>query len=242
MKVLNGSFWQTEFSKYLKIFVTHRQNFEFALTIHIAGGVENSLELQKKHGEAIAQLDEKLNNISSLLMKLASPAEKDAAQLIDRKGGIEKVVQTIKSNDSQSDALLRELNKYERGKFSSQQPGPGAGKPRNLQDAMEDLRKEIEMDQNQAIKKNLESFQRKFDVQQKQFREEIEQVVRKVGDNIIRSVAAGSYSRILDEVGMPYSWTCQNSCLLTQLVLLSGRSKSLERNGIKILVIPVAAI
>lgn len=147
-----------------------------------------------------------MNNISSLLAKLASPAEKDIVLFVQNKGGIDQVLQKIKSNDSQSDVLLRELNEYERGKIPSssngglQAAGPGTGKVKNQRDAVEDLRKAIQADQDQIIKMNLESFQRKFDIQQKQFRKELEQIVEKASENIIRTLSAGLYSRILDKV------------------------------------------
>lgn len=167
---------------WLKIFAKHRQDFDFALTIHIAGRVEEGVELLHKHSENIAQIDEKLNNISSFLEKLASPAEKDIVLFVQNKGGIDGVLQKIKSNDAESDVLLRELNDYEQEKLSLSNHGgsQAAGKLKNQQEAIEDLRKAIQ--------------------EQKQFRKELERVIEKASENIIRTLTAGLYSRILDKV------------------------------------------
>ncbi|KIJ42134.1 hypothetical protein M422DRAFT_254828 [Sphaerobolus stellatus SS14] len=198
IKVLNSTFWQSTFTEFLRKFAQHRQDFEFALTIHIAGAVEESINYQQKHAAALAQLDDKLTSMSEMLRRFATPEETDIAMFIEKKGGVKTIAQQIKENNPKSDAVLKELDEYENEKYNTTQ-GTQGGKIRHPHDSLEELRKEINIDQDQALKKNFESFQLKFEAQQKLFRDEVTQVVRKEGENIIRTLTAGSYSRILNE-------------------------------------------
>ena len=49
-----------------------------------------------------------------------------------------------------------------------------------------------------AIRKNLESFDHKFCMQQREFAEEVKRVVHHEGDRIVEAVNAGTHDRILD--------------------------------------------
>jgi hypothetical protein len=63
-----------------------------------------------------------------------------------------------------------------------------------------EIQHEIRDDPTEAIEKNAESFNRKFDIQRRQIQEDIERTVRREGDRIISAVTAGPHERILDPV------------------------------------------
>ena len=63
-----------------------------------------------------------------------------------------------------------------------------------------ELQHEIKGDPNEAIEKNAEFFNRKFDIQRRQIVEEIARVVNREGDRIISAVTAGPHDRIVDPV------------------------------------------
>ena len=63
-----------------------------------------------------------------------------------------------------------------------------------------ELRKEIKSDPDEAIQKNLDSFNRKFELQKKQIVEEITRALKVEGDRIIKAGEAGPHDRIVDLV------------------------------------------
>ena len=62
------------------------------------------------------------------------------------------------------------------------------------------LQHEIKGDPNEAIKKNAELFNRKFDIQRRQIVEDIARGVDRKGDRIISAVTASPRDRIVDPV------------------------------------------
>ena len=51
-----------------------------------------------------------------------------------------------------------------------------------------------------AIRKNMETFSRKFEILQRELLDEMRRVVVHEGDRVIRSVLAGPHERIIDPV------------------------------------------
>ncbi|KAF9644578.1 hypothetical protein BDM02DRAFT_3074100, partial [Thelephora ganbajun] len=60
------------------------------------------------------------------------------------------------------------------------------------------LQQEINSDPDEAIEKNAEFFDRKFDIQRRQIVEDIARTVNREGDRIISAVTAGPHDRIVD--------------------------------------------
>ena len=65
---------------------------------------------------------------------------------------------------------------------------------------LNELRDEIEGKPDDAIEKNADFFNRKFDIQTRQIKEDIERAVRREGDRVISAVTAGPHDRIVDPV------------------------------------------
>ena len=63
-----------------------------------------------------------------------------------------------------------------------------------------ELQHEIKDDPNDAIEKNAEFFNRKWDIQRRQIVEDIARAVNREGDRIISAVTGGPHDRIVDPV------------------------------------------
>ena len=56
-----------------------------------------------------------------------------------------------------------------------------------------------------AIKKNLELFERKFKMQQRELAEEMQRMVHHEGDRVIEAITSGPHDRIIDPVSPIYT-------------------------------------
>ena len=63
-----------------------------------------------------------------------------------------------------------------------------------------EVRREISGDLTDAIEKNAELFNRKFDIRLRQIEEDFARAVGREGDRIISAMAAGPHDRIVDPV------------------------------------------
>ena len=72
-------------------------------------------------------------------------------------------------------------------------------KPRSTY-TLADLREELREDSDVAIRKNFETFQGKFALQQRQLQEELTKVIREENNRLIDAVNAGPHDLIKHEV------------------------------------------
>jgi hypothetical protein len=63
-----------------------------------------------------------------------------------------------------------------------------------------ELQHEIKGSPDEAIERNIEFFNAKFDIQRRRIVEDIERTVNREGDRIISAVTAGPHDRIIDPV------------------------------------------
>lgn len=63
-----------------------------------------------------------------------------------------------------------------------------------------EIQHEIRENLTEAIEKNMESFNRKFDFQRRLIREDVEDAIGREGKKIISAINAGPYQRVLDPV------------------------------------------
>jgi hypothetical protein len=77
-----------------------------------------------------------------------------------------------------------------------------------------------------VLRKHLETYGQKFDLQQRQLKEDLEKVAHREGDRIIAAVTAGTHDRILDE-DMHTLW---KAMVCQSLILFSG-IQPVSRNG-----------
>ncbi|KAJ6560234.1 hypothetical protein B0H19DRAFT_1146862 [Mycena capillaripes] len=184
VKVLKGPIWEGRLVKFCGLFTQRRAEFEFALSIHTALGVDAA---NKTLGD-VEKTTQEINNKMELMMRMfqqfTTPEQKDIMKVVESKGGLKAC--------QENDKILKELNDMENvGNPSS---AAGLGKSSNLADLKEDLH----LDPDAAMEKNMAVFARKFEVQKRQIIDELSRVVQREGDRVISAVTAGPHDKILD--------------------------------------------
>ena len=124
-----------------------------------------------------------------LFQQFVTPEQKQLTVMVERMGG---------SSVLENDRAMRDLADAE---FAFVAPTGsdsrhGGGRPSDVIELLH----EIKGDPGEAIEKNAEFFNRKFDIQRRQIMEDIARAVNREGDRIISAVAAGPHDRILDPV------------------------------------------
>ncbi len=122
-----------------------------------------------------------------------SPEERELTKLVDDLGGPDAVMR--------NEGLLREL-------FESRVTGAGISAPErkarhSVVDEFEELQKELQEDVGTAVRENMEQFQAKFIIQQRELEEEMRRTMHREGDRIIDAVISGPHDKILDPVSHP---------------------------------------
>lgn len=187
-----------------------------------------------------------MNLLLAAFEKLISPEQREMQTLISKYGGSDEV----KKNDNALANLIKESSHLvERGEDTLQpsQPssitspgGAGAGnalgaplgrgqassnKSADPALTVESLRAEFSENLDHVLEKNLEIFNRKFEIQKRQISEDLERIVARASDRIIAAVTEGPHDRILD-TDMHNIWKNMVSALSTflccSLLLMTG--------------------
>ncbi|KAH9948257.1 hypothetical protein B0H21DRAFT_847639 [Amylocystis lapponica] len=189
-KVLKGPFWEGSLANFVTLFTKRRTEFEFALSIHIGRGVD---EANQKLDLLSQQLQQRRTDmILTFIQTYVPPDQRELTSLVEKKGGRAAVME--------DENVLKELHSFE-----SKRPSKG-NDPRSLTaghmrggDGFEELKQEIHSDPATVILGNLNTFERKFTMQQRQIVEELDRVVTRESDRVIASVTSGPHDRILDQ-------------------------------------------
>ncbi|KAF7332467.1 hypothetical protein MKEN_00128800 [Mycena kentingensis (nom. inval.)] len=203
VKVLKSGIWAAKLTAFVGTFTKRRGEFEFALSIHTALGVDAA----NRAISAVDKTTQEMNAKMDMMMKMfeqfmvASPEQRDMARLVEQRGGL----QACQDNDK----ILKELSELESkgaGAGTAGALGPqsakgsagaaaGGGKGKS---GLEDLRDELMTDPDTAMEKNMTVFARKFEVQKRQIIDELTKVVERQGDRIISALSSGPHDRLLD--------------------------------------------
>ncbi|KAJ7115485.1 hypothetical protein C8R44DRAFT_984151 [Mycena epipterygia] len=177
VKVLKGPIWSEKLAKFGGIFTQRRSEFEAALSMHTALGVDAIHKTTQA-------LDAKIERLTEMISQLVTPAQKEMSQMIEEKkkrGG-----QTWLDNNVFQDLTVLEA------KLGG--PAKKSGKSFGL----EDLKEDLDGDPDDAIKQNKDKFRQKLDAQTRQITVEMNRVVKREGDRVINAVTAGPHDRIID--------------------------------------------
>ena len=120
-----------------------------------------------------------------MFQKLLTPEQKKLADLVEKKGGNAVL---------DDEHVMMELSAVEASL------APTSGRHGSGRFNLVEVQHEIRDDPADAIKKNAEFFNRKFEIQRRQIEEDVARAVRREGDRIIAAVAAGPHDRIVDPV------------------------------------------
>lgn len=189
MKLLKGPIWEGKLVKFAGLFTKRRSEFEFAMSIHTAVGVDAANRTLASVDETTRAMEQKMDIMMQMFQKLVSPEQKEMLVLVQQKGGADAV-----QNDENS---LKELGDYERASTSA---NATSASPRSAMSSsdFDDLKEDLHTDPDEAIKNNFTVFSRKFEMQKRQIVEELTRVVRREGDRIISAVTSGPHDRIID--------------------------------------------
>lgn len=134
-----------------------------------------------------------------MFAQLTPPDEAYLARRVNMRGGAKRVME--------DDLLLREFmdedsdqnNRAHLDSGGSKHATTAQSKPRSTY-TLADLHDELREDSDVAIRKNFETFQGKFALQQRQLQEELTKVIREENNRILDAVTAGPHDLIKHEV------------------------------------------
>ena len=132
--------------------------------------------------------------IIEILKKFVTPEQKQLAVHVELEGG-----KAIIDNEK----AMKKLSDLEASISAPTSMSAPAGmeKDRSAKEFdLAEIQHEIRDDPTEAIEKNAEFFNRKFDIQTRQIQEDIERTVRRQGDRVIEAITAGPHERIVDPV------------------------------------------
>ncbi|KAJ6560408.1 hypothetical protein B0H19DRAFT_1147563 [Mycena capillaripes] len=195
VKVLKGPIWEGKLVKFVGIFTKRRGDFEFALSIHTALGVDAANRTISAVDKTTQEMNAKMDMMMKMFQQFVSPEQREMARLVEQKGGL----QACQENDK----ILKELNDLESKSTPAQaQLGPQSAKSAastaGKTSGLEDLKDELMTDPDAAMEKNLTVFSRKFEVQKRQIIDELTKVVERQGDRVISAITAGPHDKIVD--------------------------------------------
>ena len=192
VKVIKGSVWDSTLKSFLDLFSSRRKAFTFALALHNGAGIDAA-------NRTLKQLDEKLNAVLEFFATRAvSPEQLELAALVQKRGGATTV---MGDNNALSDLLrFKPASASAAGTAKKEREGAGEHSSHTGGDELAALKQELFDNPEIAVKKNLEVFERKFLMQQRELAEGMSKMVHHEGDRIILAVTSGPHERIIDPV------------------------------------------
>ena len=125
-----------------------------------------------------------------LFQEFVTPEQKKLAAMVEQRGGN---VAALKNEQAMRELVDAELS-------LTAPPGSDCQRGGDRPSDIVELQQEINSDPNEAIEKNAEIFNRKFDIQRRQIVEDLSRVINREGDRIISAVTTGPHERIIDPV------------------------------------------
>ncbi|TFK89009.1 hypothetical protein K466DRAFT_487737 [Polyporus arcularius HHB13444] len=185
VKVIKGSVWDSTLKGFIDAFASRRKAFTFALSIHIGVGVDDA-------NRRLKLIDAKIDIVLEFFAKAVTPEQQELALLVQKKGGPTAVMG--------DNGTLKELLKFKPSSAMSVTKRDGA--EHKIHDVGGDdltvVKEELFDSPELAIRKNLDVFERKFKMQQRELTEEVKRVIHHEGDRVIEAVTSGPHERIVD--------------------------------------------
>ena len=128
-----------------------------------------------------------------LFQEFVTPQQKKLAVMVQKMGG---------------DAALEDAQAMKELAGAESALSSESGHPTGRSFNFVELRQEIKGDPDEAIEKNSQFFDCKFDIQRRQIVEDVARVLSREGDRIISAVTAGPHDRIVDPVWREVSRLC----------------------------------
>ena len=189
VKVIKSFVWEGTLKAFIKLFANRRKAFMFELSIHVGVGIDIA-------NRKLKEIDSKLDVLLAIFPRIVSPEQQQLAALVENRGGEEVV---MRDNDTLKELLkFKPAGEIDQEKRSSGRDGPEQNRHEDNDLAV--VKQELFDSPELAIKKNLEVFEQKFKMQQRELAEEMRRMVHHEGDRVIEAVTAGPHDRIIDPV------------------------------------------
>lgn len=200
-KVFKSSSWDDKFKAFLSLFADRRRAFTFALEMHIGKAVDAS-------NRKLDTVDAKLDVVLTIFSALITPDQQEIEGIIRSKGGMQAVLR--------DDAALAGLLAYRPPPSGSEATLQIAGLQQILhlrkdKSEISTVREQLYETTETAVRKNMDTFERKFTMQQRRMAEEMEGIVRNESDRVINTVLMGPHTRIKEHVGGTSDWSSTTS-------------------------------
>ncbi|KAF7302096.1 hypothetical protein MIND_00776400 [Mycena indigotica] len=192
VKVLKSGIWAGKLTAFVGAFTKRRGEFEFALSIHTALGVDAANRAISAVDKTTQEMNAKMDMMMKMFQQFMTPEQREMSRVVEQRGGIQAC--------QDDDKLLKELNELENKSTSA---GKGVKNAKGTSSAgpkfgLEDLKDELTTDPDAAIERNMTVFARKFEVQQRQIVDELTKVIEREGDRVISALSSGPHDRLLD--------------------------------------------
>ncbi|KAI0826090.1 hypothetical protein BC629DRAFT_47848 [Irpex lacteus] len=206
VKVLVGPAWEGRLAAFTSGFAARRMEFEFALQIHTASGVDAIQAVTTAMNDRLAQMSQQF---ALAFSQMRSPEELRLAEVVRSKGGVD----AVKNND----AVLRELFKAEKppthskgtpvasaaGNAKALQGGDGTKDQRVSDKSVQrseytfsDFKVELREDWDTALQSNLEAFEGKFRLFYDQLEASLHRYMQEESNRVIEEVTKGPHNLI----------------------------------------------
>ncbi|KAJ7115464.1 hypothetical protein C8R44DRAFT_880758 [Mycena epipterygia] len=182
VKILKGPIWEGKLVSFVEIFTKRRSEFEFALSMHTALGVDAANKTLSTVDQTTQEVNAKMDMMLKMFQQFVTPAQTEMSRMIEQRGGPACL---------DNDKALRELNEFE-----AKSSGPAKKKGKSFD--LEDLKEDLHSDPDAAMERNMAKFNRKLDAQTRQILDEVDRLVKREGDRVISAVNAGPHDRIID--------------------------------------------
>ncbi|KAJ6591176.1 hypothetical protein DFH09DRAFT_195515 [Mycena vulgaris] len=190
VKILKGPVWEGKLVKFAGTFTKRRSEFEFALSIHTALGVDAANQTLGSVDKTTQEMNAKMDLMMKMFATIVAPEEKEIKRMVEQKGGL----QACQENDK----ILKELSDLEAKSAPSTAGAPASAKSGAKTSALDDLKDDLMTDVDAALEKNAQVFSRKFEVQKRQIVDELTKVVEREGDRVISALTGGPHDKIID--------------------------------------------
>ncbi|KAJ7925171.1 hypothetical protein B0H13DRAFT_2314677 [Mycena leptocephala] len=190
VKILKGPVWEGKLAAFAATFTKRRSEFEFALSIHTALGVDAANQTLGSVDKTTQEMNQKMDMMMKMFQQMVAPEQKEMMRIVEQKGGL----QACQENDK----ILKELSDLEAKSTATPGGATQSAKTAQKTSALEDLKDDLMVDPDAAMEKNLTVFSRKFEVQKRQIVDELTKVVEREGDRVISAITAGPHDKIID--------------------------------------------
>jgi len=193
-KTIKSSIYETRLAGFAALFVKHKEDIEFRLTVNTALGVNAANQQLQVQGERMRSMEETQKQMLSLLQSLTTQRELEVQKFIsdhNQAGGAKACID--------DDSLLTQLVELS-GQTAEELAGSVAGRIKKpLEGVKKILNKELAEDLNEALERNRRTFDKKLDSQLDQLKK-LEDSVHAESNRVIDEFHRGPHDKIKDKV------------------------------------------